>query len=229
MIQIQHNVVSLLYASKGFIESYFDKEKEGLFENPEQALEQARYVLKRAYRQSHRALQVTKRISKTLKLMESHSASGSYSPLREVWDKVIQLMKKQYPLSPIEIITHIPKECPRILCAENELVEIFYCLVDNAFSAMGDSGRLILRAQLSYSNAQKSEVVITISDTGPGVSEENLKRLFEPFFSTKSELKGNGLGLYMVKTLIKKNQGQIFASSFEGHGATFTLTFPASV
>ena len=70
--------------------------------------------------------------------------------------------------------------------------------------------------------------MITLSDTGPGILQEHLRRLYHPFFTTKPEGIGDGLGLYLARELVLKNKGRITASSFEGSGTTFTLEFPVS-
>ena len=67
------------------------------------------------------------------------------------------------------------------------------------------------------------KVIITIQDTGPGISKNQLNHIFEPFYTTKSS--GTGLGLYVVKQLVEKNGGKIKVSSKEGFGATFSLIF----
>ena len=68
--------------------------------------------------------------------------------------------------------------------------------------------------------------MITLSDTGPGIPKDQLPYIFHPFFTTKAEGQGNGLGLYLTKELVRKNGGRITVSSFEGSGTTFTLEFP---
>jgi signal transduction histidine kinase len=71
-------------------------------------------------------------------------------------------------------------------------------------------------------------VIIEIEDTGPGISEENLKHIFEPFFTTKSEGKGTGLGLSVVYGIVENHGGTISARSDPGHGSTFTIELPVS-
>ncbi|MFH1800208.1 MAG: HAMP domain-containing sensor histidine kinase [Candidatus Omnitrophota bacterium] len=68
------------------------------------------------------------------------------------------------------------------------------------------------------------QVIITIQDTGPGISKDQLQHIFEPFYTTKAS--GTGLGLYVVKQLVEKNGGKVEVSSKEGRGTTFSLIFP---
>ncbi len=72
---------------------------------------------------------------------------------------------------------------------------------------------------------EEPSAVITVSDTGPGIPEECLAKLFSPFYTTKPEGVGNGLGLYLTRELVLKNKGQIKVSSFPLMGTSFTLEF----
>jgi signal transduction histidine kinase len=71
-------------------------------------------------------------------------------------------------------------------------------------------------------------VFIRVTDTGCGISKEDLPHIFEPFFTTKSEGQGLGLGLSMVEGIVERHKGSIDVISEVGKGATFTLKFPAS-
>jgi signal transduction histidine kinase len=69
-------------------------------------------------------------------------------------------------------------------------------------------------------------VMITISDTGPGIPKEMQNRIFEPFFSTKESASGTGLGLSIVYGIVRAHQGAIVVDSAPGRGATFRITLP---
>ena len=75
-----------------------------------------------------------------------------------------------------------------------------------------------------HASQPKGKLVIEISDTGKGISKENINRIFEPFYSTKGP-KGSGLGLYITRQLVERNGGKIFVKSKAGHGAVFSLEF----
>jgi len=72
-------------------------------------------------------------------------------------------------------------------------------------------------------------VFVDISDTGTGISKNNIGRIFDPFFTTKDPGKGTGLGLFIVKQIVEKNGGRIAVRSEEGKGTTFSLMFNAEV
>jgi CheY-like chemotaxis protein/anti-sigma regulatory factor (Ser/Thr protein kinase) len=101
------------------------------------------------------------------------------------------------------------------------LTEVMTNLILNAFDAMPDGGTLSISTGL----APGGDVLVTVADTGVGMSDAVSRRIFEPFFSTKGEA-GSGLGLAMAYSIVKRHGGDIRVESAPGRGATFTLTFP---
>lgn len=115
-----------------------------------------------------------------------------------------------------------------------QLEQVLLNLLINARQAMlppaGRGGSLTIRAELDVDAA---EAAIHVTDTGPGISAENLPRIFEPFFTTKSspsrgQNKGTGLGLAICRDIIESHRGQILVESVSGKGTTFTLRLPAA-
>jgi signal transduction histidine kinase len=93
-------------------------------------------------------------------------------------------------------------------------------LIENALQAMQDGGRLTL----GVSTASNGEVWLTVADTGPGLSRDVRRRLFEPYFSTKSS--GTGLGLAIVRRAVEAHGGAIDVTSKPGCGTTFRISLP---
>ncbi len=91
----------------------------------------------------------------------------------------------------------------------------------NAFDAMPMGGCL----SISLSKGENSEILLKISDTGTGIDKENLQRIFDPLFTTKSKDKGTGLGLFVVKQIINEYNGEIEAYSEPGKGTMFIIRF----
>jgi two-component system NtrC family sensor kinase len=123
----------------------------------------------------------------------------------------------------IEIVTDYSEDLPLIESDRGQLQQIFLNIVNNAFAALGEGGRLELSAVLD----RPDQVTIRVRDNGVGISEENLKHIFEPFFSTKGQF-GTGLGLSITYDLVQKLGGKIDVSSKVGEGTTFTLTLPVT-
>jgi len=94
-------------------------------------------------------------------------------------------------------------------------------LVANARDAMTDGGTLSVRTE-----ADKENVKIEISDTGIGIKEEHIKKIFDSFFTTKDTVKGVGLGLSVCYGFIKDHEGDIKVKSNVGEGTTFSIAFP---
>ncbi len=114
-------------------------------------------------------------------------------------------------------------ELPPIKAKPEEAQQIFINLLTNAVQAMEGKGKLSISTE-----AQNGNVLATIRDTGPGIPQEYLSKIYDPFFTTKEQGKGTGLGLNIVHKLVVKLGGKIDVSSQEGKGTTFSLTFPAS-
>ena len=110
---------------------------------------------------------------------------------------------------------------------EGQLVQVVHNLVINAVQAMPQGGALTIGARNAGSRAQGEEwVEISVSDTGAGISEQHLERIFDPYFTTKQQ--GSGLGLASCYSIIKKHGGTIKAESALGMGSIFRVVLPAS-
>jgi len=124
----------------------------------------------------------------------------------------------------IELEVDIEEGLPFILTDSTQISTAIENIVRNAVQAMSENeenptGRIAVVAR-----KENGRVRISFSDTGPGISEENLAKIFQPLFTTKK--KGMGLGLALVKDLVEKNGGAIEVESEYGNGSTFTLSFP---
>jgi len=111
-------------------------------------------------------------------------------------------------------------DLPPLFVDVQQMEQVFSNLVINAYQAMPDGGKLNLQAVL-----ENGDIAISVIDSGCGIPAENMSRLFEPLFTTKS--RGIGLGLAVTKKLVEQNGGQIFVESEEGRGTTFKVVLPA--
>jgi two-component system NtrC family sensor kinase len=110
---------------------------------------------------------------------------------------------------------------PPIEADPAQLLQVFVNLLNNAAEAIEGPGTIRLTTRVT-----SSSVVVNVADTGCGIPEENLGRLFTPFFTTKGPGRGTGLGLSIVYGIIKMHRGQITVQSKVGQGTTFTVTLP---
>ena len=135
---------------------------------------------------------------------------------------IIDLLKKEAEFRDIDIYTKFPDNLPEITSNKGNLEQIFLNIMNNAFTAMNSGGRL----DVKVSDTHPDHVVISFQDTGCGMSQEDVKYVFEPFFSSKSTGTGTGLGLSVTYALVKELGGNISVVSEEGKGTGFIVELP---
>lgn len=225
-----HNLVSSLYAMKELLESFLASHGESAADNGKPRTE-SQEVLRRAHTQAEEALRIAKRLGDVLATREDEGipAVSSKASLKESWRAVRRHLQKEfdsYLWGEVEILERFPDPFPLLLCQPDDLREALYHLAKNSLQALKGKGRIVIRAQISFSTKEEPFVTLQVADTGPGIPEATLKRLFLPFHTTKPWPEGTGLGLYLTRQLVLRNQGRITASSYSGFGSTFTLEFP---
>ena len=119
----------------------------------------------------------------------------------------------------VSLDIHLQDGC-LVQCEKNELFEVVVNLIKNATEALTQDGTIDVETQV-----EGDRVILKVRDTGVGVSEQDLKRLFNPFFTTKADA-GAGLGLASSRKIIEVCGGNILAGSAEGKGTTFTIVLP---
>ena len=143
--------------------------------------------------------------------------------LKQIVADVLEFQTKEAGYRSITIEVDIPDEIPEFVSDRGKLQQVFINLVNNAFAAMKDGGRLEIRSRLGRDG---KSVVTQVSDNGCGIPAENIKKIFEPFFTTKSGSGGTGLGLSITYGLVKEIGGEIDIQSTVGTGTTFIITLP---
>ena len=142
--------------------------------------------------------------------------------LGEVVREVLGFLNKEAEYRSIEISIEVAEGIPQINTDAGKLQQIILNIINNAFAAMENNGHL----RISTRMAGDDRVALTISDDGCGISEKDLKRVFEPFFSTKTGKGGTGLGLSITYGLVEQIGGTIEVNSELNRGTTFTITLP---
>jgi signal transduction histidine kinase len=113
----------------------------------------------------------------------------------------------------------LDENLPKILMDDRLIKQAFLNLIKNAQTAMPDGGTFTVAT-----TGTDSEIKILLSDTGVGISEENISKIFEPYFTTSES--GTGLGLTLVFKIIREHQGEITVESSPGKGAKFEIILP---
>jgi signal transduction histidine kinase len=157
------------------------------------------------------ALKSYARYDSTGEKVEAHITDGI--------ETVLTLYQNQFKQG-IEVVKHYEESLPSILCYPDELNQVWTNLIHNALQAMNNKGTLTINVI-----GQDTRVLVSIADSGKGISPDTQSKIFEPFFTTKPIGEGSGLGLYIVKKVIDKHGGAIEVESIPGR-TTFTVSLP---
>jgi len=171
------------------------------------------------------ALSETVRLSDLLRKMLSFSKPDQEErhpvDINSVLDEILLLHEKQLRENDIKITYKLAEGLGLVNASKNQLRQVFLNMVANARDAMTSGGTLTVSTA-----AEGGNIVIDVTDTGSGIREEHLDKIFDSFFTTKGEVKGVGLGLSVCYGFIKDHGGNIAVKSQEGVGTTFTITLP---
>lgn len=144
--------------------------------------------------------------------------------INQVVDNIFSLIEEQASLTRVTLHKELDERIPLVALDEAQIKQVFLNISINSLQAMPSGGTLCFKTHLVSHNGTPSEVKINIADKGKGMSEDEQKKIFEPFYSNKEE--GTGLGLAIVHQIIEEHSGTIGLQSKLGVGTTFTITLP---
>ncbi|WP_102263136.1 PAS domain S-box protein [Mesobacillus jeotgali] len=133
---------------------------------------------------------------------------------------VVSMLKFEARKRNVKLDFDATEEIIQIECDENRLKQVFLNFIKNGIEAMPDGGDLTVRTEI-----QDDNVIISIKDTGVGIPPETLKKIGEPFYTTKKN--GNGLGLMVSFKIIESHNGKVYIESEQNKGTTFKIMLPA--
>lgn len=159
-------------------------------------------------------------LSELLYLSKPSKAIEEKVSLLQILKEVVQIMQPHAYSNNVIIQLNSEDNCnSTILGNVNQLKQVFINLVKNAIEVMKKGGTITIELKDVHNKIQ-----VSVQDEGIGIPEENLSKLFTPFFTTKEQ--GTGLGLCLVKKVVDEHQGKIVVKSTVGVGSTFILEFP---
>jgi PAS domain S-box-containing protein len=171
------------------------------------------------------ALSETLRLSELLRKMLSFSKPDQEQrqpvDINTVIDEILLLHEKQLRENDIHIATTFSDGLGQVNASKDQLRQVFLNMVANARDAMAGGGTLTVTT-----SGDGEKVIIEVTDTGTGIKEEYMDKIFDSFFTTKGEVKGVGLGLSVCYGFIKDHGGDIVVKSEVGTGTTFVITLP---
>ena len=173
------------------------------------------------YREADRAAKIVRNL---LVFAGSRRLARRAVSLPPILQKVIALRSAACRAADIEVVRHYDQKMPRVQSDPLLLHQVFLNIMMNAEQAVvatGKPGRIEITSMKS-----KDRVITTVRDTGHGISEEALSRIFEPFYTTKEVGKGTGLGLAIAYGIVQDHGGHILAANHPEGGAMFTVELP---
>jgi len=155
--------------------------------------------------------------------------------INEIIQKTVDLMRSHLKKNKVQVDLDLSLDIPKVLASPQQLNHCFLNLINNAVDAIIEDvstsdifedraltfGKINIRSRKNYDN-----IVITITDTGPGIDEKDLKHIFDPFYTKKKM--GFGVGLSICNRIIEEHSGTISADNIEDAGAIFTISLPIS-
>jgi two-component system NtrC family sensor kinase len=142
--------------------------------------------------------------------------------LHKVLQETYDLMTHPIKIRNINFLTNFTAKSDLIFCSPNQIKQACVAIIVNASEAVLENGEIVI----STSNPDTDSIKIDISDNGIGIPEDDIPHVFEPFFSTKHDTSGIGLGLAIVHGIVKSHNGKIEVKSELARGTTISITIP---
>ncbi len=152
-----------------------------------------------------------------------------YFDLNQVIAETIRFVERPVSLQQIEIKTALAPGLPNVWGDADLIKQVVLNLLVNAQQAIDGSGSIFVQSRSAAAGAQNPSIVeVSVRDTGCGIPQANLERIFDPFFTSKEVGKGTGLGLSVSYGIVKAHGGRITVESVVGEGTTFNLYLPVA-
>jgi two-component system NtrC family sensor kinase len=142
--------------------------------------------------------------------------------LHKLLEETSRLMTHSIKIADIHFSKDFRAGNDLVTCSPNQMKQAFVALLVNASEAIREQGEICVRTQ----NSDEGHIRVTISDNGVGISKQDLPHIFEPFFSTKHDASGIGLGLPIVHGIVENHKGKLEVESEVGKGTTIAITIP---
>ena len=147
------------------------------------------------------------------------------SSVNRVLDECVALVDNQALFLNIRIVKNLSPDLPKVFMDPSQVQQVFMNMIINAAEAMNGTGQLTMTTRHLPAD---SAVEVEFTDTGHGISQEDLDRIFDPFFTTKEVGHGTGLGLAISYGIVEEHKGTVTVESQVGQGATFTIRLPVT-
>ncbi len=170
------------------------------------------------------AQRVAKIVAGLLTFARKRQPDGECVDTNAIISRALELRSYEMEVNNIQVITRLAPDLPQTMADASQLQQVFLNIILNAEKAMIEAhnkGKLLIKTEKI-----DGSIRVSFADDGPGISPENLDRVFDPFFTTREVGEGTGLGLSICHGIIAAHKGRIYAESESGKGATFVVELP---
>jgi PAS domain S-box-containing protein len=188
---------------------------------PEQRLSDLRNYISYLHSETERCANISRNL---LDFSRQSEIEIRENDINEILDKTLTILRHRAGLDEIKIHTDYAAELPFLSCDFKRLQQAFVNILWNAIEAMPEGGTLTVTSNF---DREKDRIEIQVSDTGLGIPEDDVERIFEPFFTSKADGKGVGLGLSVAYGIIRQHQGEIHIHSKVGEGTRCSIQLPS--
>ncbi len=171
----------------------------------------------------HETMRCRKIVKGLLDFARNTSVEKIAANINDVIRETVSILEKHMTFQNIHMNIDLSAEIPMTEIDVSQMRSVFNNLAENAAHAMPSGGDLNIISRLDDAG---QNILITVADTGEGISDAIITKIFDPFFTTKEAGKGTGLGLAVIYGIIEQHHGTIEVSSTPGNGAVFTVTLP---
>ncbi|MEW5891622.1 MAG: ATP-binding protein [Pseudomonadota bacterium] len=209
-----NNPLQIISDQAGLIDELLDEEQPDRVHH----LADYRQAIGKIRTQIGRTSTITRRL---LGFSRNQDYEPSATRINQAIEETAALLEHEAKRHRIELVRHYQPDLPLIHTDVGQLQQVILNLLHNAIDAIGQDGRIDIR-----SRRENDSIVVEFADTGPGLSDEVMAHLYDPFFTTKPKGKGTGLGLYVCRDIMSRLGGELSAGNQPGGGALFTLRLP---
>ena len=184
-------------------------------------LDETRATLQRIVNDGHRASQV---ISGIRTMFKQDGQTKALLDINDLIREVLTLVRGKVDSQRVSVRTELSEELPQVLVDRVQLQQVILNLIMNALDAMAALNGRTRVLQLRSERSEPAGIVLTVEDNGTGIDQKNAHRIFEAFFTTKSQ--GMGMGLSICRSIVEAHGGRLTASRADPHGAIFQVFLP---
>ena len=209
-----NNPLQMILAQAGWIEELLPEEDPKALKN----LDEYQETIKKIKHHVERAATITHRL---LGFARKISAEQESVQVNDVIGETLSFLEKEAKHNNIAIDLQLDPQLPTTMTEGHRLQQVLLNLIDNALDAIGHDGKVRITT-----SSTTSDITIEVADNGPGIPPEVMKKIWDPFFTTKEQGKGTGLGLSISQNIIRTLGGSIELRSKIGEGTVFTVKIP---